>query len=99
MPLRVAIADDQALMRAAFRTILEAAGFVIAGEAATGDDAFALVRREQPDVVIMDVRMPGSDGLGATARIASEYPSVRVLVLTTFDLDDYLFGALRAGAA
>lgn len=99
MPLRVAIADDQALMRAAFRTILEAAGFVIAGEAATGDDAFALVRREQPDVVIMDVRMPGSDGLGATARIASQYPSVRVLVLTTFDLDDYLFGALRAGAA
>jgi DNA-binding NarL/FixJ family response regulator len=99
MPLRVAIADDQALMRAAFRTILEAADFVIAGEAATGDDAFALVRRAQPDVVIMDVRMPGSDGLSATARIASEYPSVRVLVLTTFDLDDYLFGALRAGAA
>jgi DNA-binding NarL/FixJ family response regulator len=99
MPVRVLIADDQALMRAAFRTILEAAGFVIAGEAETGDDALALARREQPDVVIMDVRMPGSDGLGATARIASELPSVRVLVLTTFDLDDYLFGALRAGAA
>ncbi len=99
MPLRVVIADDQALMRAAFRTILEAAGFVIAGEAATGDDAHALARRERPDVVIMDVRMPGSDGLGATARIATEFPSVRVLVLTTFDLDDYLFGALRAGAA
>jgi DNA-binding NarL/FixJ family response regulator len=99
MPVRVVIADDQALMRAAFRTILVTAGFVIAGEAATGDDALALVELEQPDVVIMDVRMPGSDGLSATARISRQHPSVRVLVLTTFDLDDYLFGALQAGAA
>jgi len=99
MPVRVVIADDQALMRAAFRTILESAGVVIAGEAATGDEALALVRREQPEVVIMDVRMPGSDGLSATARIFRAHPSARVLVLTTFDLDEYLFGALRAGAA
>jgi DNA-binding NarL/FixJ family response regulator len=99
MAIRVVIADDQALMRAAFRTILESAGLVIAGEAATGDEALALVQREQPEVVIMDVRMPGSDGLSATARISRSHPSARVLVLTTFDLDDYLFGALQAGAA
>ncbi len=99
MPVRVVIADDQALMRAAFRTILEAAGFVVAGEAATGDDAVALVGTKRPDVVIMDVRMPGSDGLSATAQISREHPLTRVLVLTTFDLDDYLFGALEAGAA
>jgi DNA-binding NarL/FixJ family response regulator len=99
VPVRVLIADDHALMRAAFRTILEAAGFVIAGEAATGDDAVTLVQREQPDIVIMDVRMPGSDGLSATAHIVREHPSARVLVLTTFDLDDYVFGALQAGAA
>jgi DNA-binding NarL/FixJ family response regulator len=99
MPVRVVIADDQALMRAAFRTILEAAGILVAGEAATGDDAVALVGTEQPDVVIMDVRMPGSDGLSATAQISRKHPSARVLVLTTFDLDDYLFGALQAGAA
>ena len=99
MAVRVVIADDQALMRAAFRTILETAGILVAGEAATGDEAVALVVRERPDVVVMDVRMPGSDGLSATARISREHPSVRVLVLTTFDLDDYLFGALDVGAA
>jgi DNA-binding NarL/FixJ family response regulator len=99
MPVRVVIADDQALMRAAFRTILEAAGILVVGEAATGDEAVALVGSERPDVVIMDVRMPGSDGLSATARISRELPPARVLVLTTFDLDDYLFGALDAGAA
>jgi DNA-binding NarL/FixJ family response regulator len=99
MPVRVAIADDHALMRAAFRTILESAGIVIAGEAATGAEAVMLVQRELPDVVIMDVRMPGSDGLSATAQIVRDHPSARVLVLTTFDLDDYLFGALQAGAA
>ncbi len=99
MTVRVVIADDQALMRAAFRTILEAAGILVVGEAATGDEAVALVGTERPDVVIMDVRMPGSDGLSATGQISRVYPSARVLVLTTFDLDDYLFGALDAGAA
>ena len=99
MTVRVVIADDQALMRAAFHTILEAAGILVVGEAATGDEAIALVSTERPDVVIMDVRMPGSDGLSATGQISRDYPSARVLVLTTFDLDDYLFGALDAGAA
>ena len=86
-------------MQAAFRTILEAAGILVVGEAATGDEAVALVGTERPDVVIMDVRMPGGDGLSATGQISRDYPSTRVLVLTTFDLDDYLFGALDAGAA
>ncbi|HXW46342.1 MAG TPA: response regulator transcription factor [Streptosporangiaceae bacterium] len=99
MTIRVVIADDQALMRAAFRTILEAAQIEVAGEAANGDEAVALVRAERPDVVVMDVRMPGSDGLRATEHVAAVAPATRVLVLTTFDLDDYLFGALRAGAA
>jgi len=97
--VRVVIADDQALMRAAFRTILEAAQIEVAGEAANGDEAVALVRAQRPDVVVMDVRMPGSDGLRATAHVAAVAPATRVLVLTTFDLDDYLFGALQAGAA
>jgi DNA-binding NarL/FixJ family response regulator len=97
--VRVVIADDQALMRAAFRTILEAAQIEVAGEAANGDEAVALVRAQRPDVVVMDVRMPGSDGLRATAHLAAVAPATRVLVLTTFDLDDYLFGALQAGAA
>ena len=99
MSVRVVIADDQALMRAAFRTILEAAQIEVTGEAANGDEAVALVRAHRPDVVVMDVRMPGSDGLRATAHIAAVAPATRVLVLTTFDLDDYLFGALKAGAA
>jgi DNA-binding NarL/FixJ family response regulator len=97
--IRVVIADDQALMRAAFRTILESAQIEVAGEAANGDEAVALVRAERPDVVVMDVRMPGSDGLRATAHVTAVAPATRVLVLTTFDLDDYLFGALKAGAA
>jgi DNA-binding NarL/FixJ family response regulator len=97
--VRVVIADDQALMRAAFRTILEAAQIEVVGEAANGDEAVALVRAQRPDVVVMDVRMPGSDGLRATAHVVAVAPATRVLVLTTFDLDDYLFGALQAGAA
>jgi len=98
-PVRVVIADDQAMMRAALRTILEAGGVEVVGEAATGDEAVEAVASEVPDVVVMDVRMPGSDGLTATAQVVREHASVRVLVLTTFDLDEYLFGALEAGAA
>lgn len=97
--IRVAIADDQALMRAAFVTILEASGIEVAGEAADGDAAVALAREHRPDVVLMDVRMPGRDGIDATAAITGSLPDVRVLVLTTFDEDDHLYGALRAGAA
>jgi DNA-binding NarL/FixJ family response regulator len=95
----VVIADDQALMRTAFRTILEGAGISVVGEAASGTEAVDEVRRCTPDVVLMDVRMPGCDGLSATAVIAGLPGPARVLVLTTFDLDDYVYGALRAGAA
>jgi DNA-binding NarL/FixJ family response regulator len=98
-PLRVALVDDHALMRAAFRVILEGHGVVVVGEAADGDAAVALVRRERPDVVLMDVRMPGRDGIDATAELAATAPDVHVLVLTTFDDDDALYGALAAGAA
>jgi len=96
---RVVIVDDQALMRGAFRTILESSGLDVVGEAASGDEAVGVVRRLRPDVVLMDVRMPGGDGLSATRSLADAAPSARVLVLTTFDLDDYIYGALRAGAA
>jgi len=97
--IRVVIVDDQPLMRAAFRTILEADGLDVVGEAASGDEAVGVVAANHPDVVIMDVRMPGGDGLTATARLVGHRSDVRVLVLTTFDLDEYLYGALQAGAA
>lgn len=96
---RVVLADDQPLMRAAFRTILEVAGIEVVGEAGDGDGAVTAARREQPDLVLMDVRMPGSDGLTATREVVATVPNTRVLVLTTFDEDEYLYGALRAGAA
>ena len=96
---RIVIADDQPLMRAAFRTILEAAGAEIVGEASNGAEAVALARATKPDVILMDVRMPGVDGLDATAELFADGTPTRVLVLTTFDVDDYLYGALRAGAA
>lgn len=99
MTVRIVLVDDQPLMRAAFRTILEAAGMEIAGEAASGDDAITVVRDQRPDIVVMDIRMPGRDGLSATAQLVAEIAGLRVLVLTTFDFDDYLYGALRAGAA
>jgi DNA-binding NarL/FixJ family response regulator len=97
--IRVVLVDDQPMMRTAFRTILETAGYEVAGEAGDGDTAVAIVARERPDVVLMDVRMPGADGIDATQRIVTADPAARVLVLTTFDHDDYLYGALHAGAA
>jgi DNA-binding NarL/FixJ family response regulator len=99
-PLRVLVADDQELVRAGFCVILEAAGFTVVGEAADGAAAVALVASEHPDVVLMDVRMPVMDGLEATRRIASSGPGApKVVILTTFDLDDYVYEALRAGAS
>ena len=99
---RVVIADDQELVRAGFRVLVESApGFEVVGEASDGAEAVAVVARERPDVVLMDVRMPGTDGLEATRRILAD-PSlgeVRVLILTTFDLDEYVHDALRAGAS
>ena len=102
MSLRVLICDDQALVRAGFRKLLEARPDVeVVGEAEDGVQAVDLARRRSPDVVLMDIRMPGLDGLAATRRIAAapELAGVRVVVLTTFELDEYVFGALRAGAA
>jgi DNA-binding NarL/FixJ family response regulator len=99
---RVLLADDHALIREGFRALLEAeTGFRPVGEAGTGAEAVRLARRHQPDVVLMDVRMPEMDGIEATRRIcaAPETASVRVLILTTFDLDEYVYAALRAGAS
>ena len=97
--LRVVVCDDHEEMRAALRTILELAGLAVVGEAGDGDHAVHVARREQPDVVLMDVRMPGGGGIAATRAIARAWPACAVLVLTTFDDDDALFGALHAGAA
>lgn len=99
MTIRVVTVDDQALMRAAFRTILSSAGIDVVGEAGTATEGIALVRNTSPDVVLMDVRMPGRNGLDATTELVATVPDVRVLVLTTFDHDEYIDGALRAGAA
>src|SRR5262249_16916966 len=99
--LRVVIADDQALVRAGFRMILQTdPGIRVVGEAANGEEAVSAVRRHRPDVVMMDVRMPVLDGLEATRRIlAAGGGGCRVIILTTFDLDEYVFAALRAGAS
>jgi DNA-binding NarL/FixJ family response regulator len=100
MSIRVLIADDQQLMRAGLRLIVERAGFTVVGEADTGEVALHSARRLEPDVVLMDVRMPGMDGLEATRRLLADPGNrARVIVLTTFDLDEYVYAALRAGAA
>ncbi|WP_410672264.1 response regulator [Amycolatopsis sp. cmx-4-68] len=98
--IRVLVADDQALVRAGFREIIGSADDLeVVGEAATGAEAVRLATRSRPDVVAMDIRMPEMDGIEATRRITATVPGSRVLVLTTFDLDEYVFAALRAGAA
>ena len=101
MTRRVVVADDQDLVRAGLRVILETNGVEVVGEAADGEEAVALALRSQPDVVLMDVRMPVLDGIEATRRITADprTSEVRVLVLTTFDIDQYVFAALRAGAS
>ncbi|AVH58824.1 MULTISPECIES: response regulator [Streptomyces] len=96
---RVLIADDQTLIRTGFRLILAARGIEVVGEAADGTEAVAAARELRPDVVLMDIRMPNMDGLEATRRILAQAPECRVLMLTTFDLDRYVYAALSLGAS
>ena len=99
-PVRVVVADDQALVRTGFRMILTADGIDVVAEAATGAEAIDAVRRTRPDVVLMDIRMPVLDGLEATRRIlAADADGPRILMLTTFDVDEYVYAALAAGAS
>jgi DNA-binding NarL/FixJ family response regulator len=98
--ISVLLADDQPLLRMGFRMILDAQpDMAFAGEAADGAEAVELTAALRPDVVLMDVRMPGTDGIEATRRIVAAGGGARVLILTTFDLDEYAFSALRAGAS
>jgi DNA-binding NarL/FixJ family response regulator len=98
--IRVLLADDQVLVRTGLRTILEdAGGFDVVGEAGDGGEAVARSAQLHPDVVLMDVRMPNLDGIEATRRIRAQPRPPRVLVLTTFDLDEYVYAGLRAGAS
>ena len=98
--IKIVLVDDQELLRLGFRMILEAAEDIeVLGEAGDGALAVELTARCHPDVVLMDIRMPVMDGIEATRQIVARDPRVRVLALTTFDLDEYAFGALRAGAS
>ncbi|GGO29626.1 DNA-binding response regulator [Microbispora rosea subsp. aerata] len=99
-PIRVLLADDQELLRGSLRLLVDSTpGMTAVGEAGTGERAVELARAERPDVVLMDVRMPGMDGIEATRRICAEALGARVLILTTFDLDEYVYAGLRAGAS
>lgn len=100
--IRVVVADDQALIRGGFRALLDAEpDIAVVGEAAGGDEALIVVRRERPDVVLMDIRMPGGDGLAATEAIVADpaLEATRIIVVTTFELDEYVAQAIRAGAS
>jgi DNA-binding NarL/FixJ family response regulator len=100
MTVRIVIADDQVLVRTGLRTILDnAGGFDIVGEAADGLEAVAQAKAVHPDIVLMDVRMPNLDGIAATRQIRAAADAPRVVVLTTFDLDEYVYAGLRAGAS
>lgn len=95
----VVLADDQELIRSGLRMVLEARGIQVVGEAADGRAALEVVATTAPDVVLMDIRMPVLDGIAATGELVARGSPSRVLVLTTYDLDEYVYGALRAGAA
>lgn len=100
MGVRIAIADDEALVRGGFRAILDAEpGFEVVAEAADGRQALAAAERFDPQVVVMDIRMPELDGLAATRLLRARHPDVRVLIVTTFDLDEHVYEALQAGAS
>jgi DNA-binding NarL/FixJ family response regulator len=96
----VLIADDQALVRMGLRKVFETEpDMTVAGEAADGEEAVAAVRRLRPDVILMDIRMPALDGIEATRRITADQPDARIVILTTFGLDTYVYESLRAGAS
>jgi DNA-binding NarL/FixJ family response regulator len=98
--IRVVLADDQPLVRGGFAVFVNAApDMTVVGEAGDGRRAVELARTERADVVVMDIRMPDVDGLAATRRLTADLPQVRVLILTTFEIDEYVFRALRAGAS
>ncbi len=100
MTVRVVLADDQPLVRAGLRVLMaDTVGIDVVGEAENGAQAVHLARDVQPDVVVMDIRMPGMDGIEATRMITADRAAARVVVLTTFDDDDYVYAALRAGAS
>jgi DNA-binding NarL/FixJ family response regulator len=97
--LRVVVADDQDLVRSGLEMVLAARGIDVVGTAADGRAAVETVARNRPDVCLMDIRMPVLDGIGATAQITASGSATRVLILTTYDIDSYVYGALKAGAA
>lgn len=98
--IRVLIADDQELIRQSLSFVLDAqADIAMVGTASNGREAIELVRKEKPDVVLMDIRMPEVDGVECTRLIKAAYPQIKVIILTTFDDDEYVFGALRYGAS
>jgi len=100
MSIRVVIADDQSMVRAGFRSLLQAEPDIdVVAEAADGEQAISAVRRFKPDVALMDIRMPNVDGLEATRRIVEDGSATRILILTTFDVDEYVYSGLRAGAS
>lgn len=100
MTVRVVLADDQALVRAGFKVLVDIApGLEVVGEAANGREAIELAQALKPDVVLMDIRMPDLDGLAATRQITEALPLTKVLILTTFEIDEYILAALRAGAS
>ena len=100
MTISVVVADDQVLVRAGFRVLVDTApDLQVVGEAGTGEEAIEVTRRVRPDVVLMDIRMPRVDGVEATRRILASGGTARIMILTTFDLDEYVFAALRAGAS
>ncbi len=98
--IRVLLVDDQAMVRAGLRMILDSEPDIeVVGEVEDGEGAAAAVAKHLPDVILMDIRMPGMDGLAATREVIAAHPEAKVVVLTTFDLDEYVYGALRAGAS